>query len=110
MMAITPITTVANTIPYLGVVLTLGWALFLIVIASEEVHKIKAKTAWTVFGPIFIIFALMSIGSQSAARKINAQVAPWTEKIADMEEMSPEEAGRMVGQFLKGLEGATGKQ
>lgn len=109
MTAITPITAVLNAIPYLGILVTLVWALYLIVTASEHVHKIKTQTAWIVFGILFLLFAFMSIGSQCAAKRMQKEMAPWAEKMENMDEMSPEEAGKAMGEFLKGLQDGGGE-
>jgi len=69
--AIAPIAALAGLIPYAGALVGLAWGLYLIVTASVEVHKIAAKTAWLVFGIITAIWAMVSIGSQFAARKIS---------------------------------------
>jgi len=110
MTTITPITAVINAIPYLGIIISLAWAMFLIVTASTEVHKIKTNTAWIVFGILFLLMGLMSISSQCAARKMLKGMAPWAEKVENMDKMSPEEAGKAMGDFLKGLQKSTGEK
>ena len=109
MAAITPITAILNAIPYLGMIITLIWALYLVVTASTEVHKIKSQAAWIVFGILFLLFAFMSIGSQCAARKMQNEMAPWAEKLGNIDEMSPEEAGKAMGEFFKGLQQGSGE-
>jgi len=109
MAAISPITTVINAIPYIGAVIGLAWGLFLIVTASEEVHKVARKVTWIVFGIIFILFAFSSIGSQCAARKMKTTMSPWTERMEEAGEMSPQEAGKAAGEFFKGLQEAAEK-
>lgn len=111
--AISPITTLFNIIPYLGPVLGLLWMIYLIVVASTEVHGIRAQKAWIVFGILFGILAASSVGSQMAARRMESQMENFQKHMgADMEkmkDMSPEEAGRRVGEFLKGMQEGTGK-
>ena len=46
----------------------------------------------------------MSVSSQMAARRLQGQVEAWNERVEKMDEMSPEEAGKAVGEFLKGLQ------
>jgi len=104
MMAISPITTVLNVLPYVGILITLGWSLYLIVVASEQVHKIARQTAVIAFGILFGLSALMSISSQMAARRLHGKLDELNEHMEKMEEMTPEEAGKAVGEFMKGLQ------
>ena len=67
--AIWPITTLLGIIPYIGPLIGLAWGLWLLVIASVEVHKIAAKTAWLVFGIIAALLAILSLGAQAAGRR-----------------------------------------
>lgn len=103
-MAIAPITTVLTIIPYLGTLVTVGWGFYLVLIASEHVHEIAPQTARVVFGVLFGVLALMSISSQMAARRMQGKVEALHEEMEKMEEMTPEEAGKAVGEFLKGLQ------
>ncbi len=68
--AISPITTVFGVIPYLGAIIGILIWTFYIVIASVEVHRIPAKKAWTVFGIIAGVLALMSLNAEIASRKM----------------------------------------
>jgi hypothetical protein len=83
----------------------------LIVTASVEVHKIKRATAWLVFGILAGLLCLMGVGSQCAARRMSGEMAPWVERMGemgdDMEDMTPEDAGKALGDFLKGLQEST---
>ena len=90
------------------------WGLYLVVTASAEVHKIKQTTAWLVFGILTGLMVLMGVGSQCAARKMSREMAPLTERMEEMgdemEDMTPEEAGKAVGDFLKGLQESVGEE
>lgn len=105
--AITPITAILNFIPFIGVLLSLAWGLCLLVFASIEVHKIAAKTAWIVFGIIFGILALISVSSQIATRRLTRSFSKIEKQLKNMDEMSPEEAGKAFGQFMKGMQQGT---
>jgi hypothetical protein len=110
-MGIAPVTTVMAVVPYLGTLAAMAWGLYLIVIMSVEVHSIEAGKAWIVFGIIYAIVALTNLSAQMAARRMERRIERWQERHAGPSgEMSPEEAGRMVGQFLKGLQEQTGNQ
>jgi hypothetical protein len=95
--AITPVTVILGIIPYLGSILGLAWGLYLIVVASTEVHKILKKTALMVFGIIFILLAGVSTITQCAARKAQKSLGQY-------ENMTPEEAGKAFGDFMKGAQ------
>ena len=107
---IVPVTTVLGIIPYLGPILGLVWGTYLIVVASVEVHNVAPKTAWIVFGAIAALFALISIGSQFAARRVTSGLDRWEKELEKTGEMTSEEAGRAMGEFLKGLEKEVGKE
>jgi hypothetical protein len=106
--AITPLTALLGVIPYLGSVLGLAWMTYLLVIASVEVYQIEVKKAWIVFGIIAALLALSSISSQIAARRITSQLDQF-QKTMKSDDMTPEEAGKKMGEFLKGLEKSADK-
>lgn len=108
--AITPITTLLYPIPYVGPIIGLVWTTYLLVNASTEVHQIKPGVAWTVFGVICVILALMSISSQFAARRYLNRLDGMQHRMGQIENMKPEEAGQAVGEFLKGFQKGAGKQ
>jgi hypothetical protein len=104
--AVSPITVVASIVPYLGGVAMVIWGFFLMVIASEEVHGIERRKARIAFGAAAVVFALMSISSQRAAREMHDRSGAVADKLQKLEQMSPEDAGKAVGEFMKGLQGA----
>ena len=101
--AISPLTTILNIIPYIGGVIGLLWGTYLMVIASSEVHNIKRKTAWIVFGIIFGILAIMSISSQFAARKMKGIAEQYKQQMED-QDMSPEEMKKAAEEFMKKMQ------
>ncbi|HMP89306.1 MAG TPA: YIP1 family protein [Kiritimatiellia bacterium] len=107
--AIMPITTLISFIPYLGGVAAMAWGFYLIFLASVSVHNIPLPKAKLVWGILFTIFALFGFFSEVGARKAQKTLERWEQRVSSGE-MSPEEAGRMVGEFLKGLEKAAQKQ
>ena len=106
---IVPISTVLSIIPFIGSLVGLVWMTYLLVVASTEVHNIKAKTAWIVFGVICALFAMTTISSEFAARRATNEMSKWGEKMERLEEITPEEAGKAMGEFLKGMEKGAGK-
>jgi hypothetical protein len=95
-MAISPITVLLQIIPFIGSILGLAWYLYLIVVSSTEVHKIAQKTALLVFGIIFILLAIGTTCGNLATRKVQKSIERY-------EDMTPEEAGKAFGEFMKGL-------
>ncbi len=108
--AITPITTVLNEIPYIGALAGIAWMLYLIVIASEKVHRIERRKAWIVFGVIAAVLALISLGAQRSASRMEKELQGLGQQMGKINEMTPEEAGEAVGKFLKGLEKGSEKE
>ncbi|HBD07883.1 MAG TPA: hypothetical protein DCZ69_06445 [Syntrophobacteraceae bacterium] len=108
--AISPITNFLHVIPYLGPIIGLAWMTYLLVTASVEVHELQAKASWIVFGVIAGILALMSLSAQYSARKLTKQMEGMQKTFGNIDQMSPEEAGKKVGEFLKGMEKGAGKQ
>jgi hypothetical protein len=102
--AIFPITTLISVIPYVGAMVGLLWMMYLTVIASTEVHKIAIRKAWIVFGILFAVMIFLNINTQIAARKARKEIEKWGVPIERMNEMTPEEAGKAFGEFMKGVE------
>jgi len=108
--AIMPIMVLIGVIPYLGAIIGLLWMLYLMVIASEKVHRLAPQKAWIVFGVIFALLILLNINAQRTARNTQRQVEEINRQIKNMENMTPEEAGKAMGEFLKGFNEAAGKK
>ena len=103
-LAITPVTAVLNFIPYLGVVAGLAWMAYILVCASVEVHGTEPKIAWIVFGAICAILALGSVSMQHTARSFQHRMESMGKGLGDIQKMKPEEAGKAVGEFMKGMQ------
>jgi hypothetical protein len=104
--ALSPIAVIAAIVPILGALAMLAWGFFLVVIASEEVHGIERQKARLVFGIVGVLFALMSIASERAADRMQDHADQMSEQLEGLDQMSPEEAGKAVGEFMNGLQGA----
>ncbi len=105
--AISPITGLFGAIPYIGGALGLVWMTYLLVNASTEVHNLQARTSWIVFGAICAVLALTSINSQITARKTARRLETLQNQMGQINQMKPEEAGKAVGEFLKGVQKGT---
>ncbi|MCB1661073.1 MAG: YIP1 family protein [Pseudomonadales bacterium] len=105
-------------IPYLGTIVSLGLGMYLMYIATMEVHGIKQQTAQTAIGILAAVLLLMQLSGEYNARNYQAKMEAvgekWQksaeeasktfEKMAKKgEDMTPEEAGKALGEFLKGM-------
>lgn len=108
--AIYPITVLISLLPYIGTIVSVAWGCYLMVIASLEVHRLKRQTVYIVFGVLALLGILLNLSSERAVRHMAAQVdelemqaEQFGKQLERLEDMTPEEAGRAVGGFLKGL-------
>lgn len=101
--AISPLTTLIGIVPYLGAVISMVWMMFLMVTASQEVHKQESQKSWIVFGIVFGLFTLLNLNSQYAARNIQKGMKTYNMQMEQMENMTPEKKGRAMGEFFKGF-------
>ncbi|MGB5706495.1 MAG: YIP1 family protein [Arenicellales bacterium] len=106
-MVMFPIMMVLQWIPYLGSIAGVVIIIWLMINASTEVHSIERKKAQLVLGVLGLFMALGNISSERAARKWEEHMERYGEQFKQLENMSPEEAGEAVGEFLKGIEKAT---
>jgi hypothetical protein len=63
-----------------------------------------------VFGIIAALLAFSSISSQIAARRTTNDLDQFQKSMKQTENMTSEEAGKKMGEFLKGMEKGAGKQ
>jgi len=118
--AIFPITVILSIIPYLEPIVRALWSCFLFYTASVEVHKLKASTAKVVFGILAALGLLFGVSSEHTARNLSktwgnlgeqieknydaGSIGKAIENLENVEDMTPEEAGKQFGEFLKGME------
>lgn len=104
--AIYPVTALIGLLPYLGSIMGIAWGMYLMFIATKEVHQLNEKTASMVFGILGLILIASNISSEMAARRMATEIENMGPAMENIQNMEPEEAGKMVGEFLKGLEKA----
>ena len=104
--AIYPVTALIGLLPYLGSIAGIAWGMYLMFIATKEVHQLNEKTASMVFGIMGFILIVSNVTSEMAARRMATEFEKMGPAMQNIENMEPEEAGKMVGEFLKGLEKA----
>lgn len=101
--AIMPINTLLSLVPYLGGVAASAWGFYLVYVASIEVHRISAQRAKLVWGILFAVSALLGISAEAGSRRMQRDFSDLQQQL-NQEDMTPEQAGEIMGQFLKGLE------
>ncbi len=104
--AITPIGAVAGIIPYLGALVIPLWSAALMAIASIHVHARKETLSWLVFGALGAILAITNLSGEIAGRRLASGLGALEQQL-ESGEMTPEQAGQAVGEFLKGLQQTT---
>jgi len=109
--SILPVTALFSLIPYLGTLASIAWGTWLVINASVEVHGITRQKAMVVFGILGALMMYSNYGSEQMARQMQERAenmdVQLEESVKDMENMTPEEAGKALGEFLKGLEQST---
>lgn len=106
-MAMFPAMMILQWIPYLGSIVGVIVVIWLMINASTEVHDIERKKAQLVLGVLGIFMVLGNISSERTARQWEARMEQYGGQLEQLENMTPEEAGEAVGEFLKGIEKAT---
>ena len=95
--AIVPITSLLHIIPYAGGLFGLVWTIYLMIVASTEVHNIAPQKAWIIFGVLCALLAFMSVTAEFAGRKM-------IEQTQGFQKMTSEEDGSVIGDFMKEFE------
>ncbi len=113
--AVYPVTAVLGLIPYLGTIVGVALGIYLMINASIQVHKLERQTTYIVFGVIGAIMLATNLGSEIAGRRMVSEVEQLEEQfggiqgLEDLENMTPEEAGKAMGEFFRGLSEAAGE-
>ncbi len=102
--AIYPITAFLSLVPYLGTLIAVAWLVYLMVIASTEVHARTRNTSLIVFGILGLLMLMFNLSTEMAARRFESQLEHMGRSMENLEDMTPEEAGKAMGEFLKGME------
>ena len=83
MHVVMPVTILLGIVPYLGL-LGIAWWLYLMVIATREVHKTPIKPALLVFGIIAALSGLVYYNSVSSAMKSKQRLQEFTKELQRM--------------------------
>ncbi|MFK8067564.1 MAG: YIP1 family protein [Gammaproteobacteria bacterium] len=107
-MALAPVMALVSVIPYLGTVVGVLWVMYLMFIASKEVHELDEKKAMITFGILAFFGVIINVSSENAARNMQQNMGKFEEQMGrsmeDINNMSPEEAGKAFGEFMRGME------
>jgi len=76
-------------------------------VATSEVHRLKRKTAYIVFGVLGVLLIISNIGAERETRRMEPMQKTISEQLPGNEYEAPVEAGEAVDEFLKGFEKAT---
>lgn len=104
--ALSPIMAVLGIIPYAGSLIGLAWGLYLMVMASVEVHKLPAQKAWLVFGILTALLAVLSVGGERKTRELQRGFEGWQREYGarSAKDMTPEEAGKAAEAMMKAMQ------
>jgi len=103
-----PVSAVLGLIPYLGSVVGVVWGMYLMTVATAEVHRLKRKTAYIVFGVLGALLIISNISAERESRRMAPRLKAGNEPLPGDEYKAPVEAGEALDGFLKGFEEATG--
>ena len=101
--AVLPIVGIANLVPYLGSIVGIGWGMYLMAIASMEIHRLKREMAYSVCAALGLVLIVMNIANERESRRIGAQLEEFNQSLEDM---TPEEAARAFEEIRRQIEGS----
>jgi len=90
--AFSPILAITDLIPYAGIVVAMLVCLYILVVASVEVHHIPSGKAWLVFGIIGAIIIVGGVSGQIAARKLSGSMKDTARQMKENTKQMTEEA------------------
>ena len=106
-LACMPVAALVSGIPHLESLVLLLWGTVLTVIASVQVHGRSPALSWGMFGALALASGVFLLGMEFKARHPTATpdtVPEMRQGAGEPEGTAPEEAGKAVGDFLKGLQ------
>ncbi|TXS95249.1 hypothetical protein FV139_04940 [Parahaliea maris] len=103
-----PVAALLAILPYLGIIVTVAWGTYLMIEASVAVHSRERRSAMIVFGVLGGLMLISNVSSEYAARQMQDRMENFSRQFENGD-ITPEEAGRKMGEFLKGLEDGAGR-
>jgi hypothetical protein len=101
--ALTPITCVLGIVPYIGGAVGVALAMYFIIIASIEVHRIPSQKVWLVFGIIGAILILLTITGEISSRRMVREAGKFQKQM----EKTTKEMQKQVEGATKEMQKAT---
>lgn len=108
--AIYPVMAVLSIVPYIGTIVGIAWISWLMIEASVGVHGRERRTATLVFGILGVLLVISNVSSEYAARNLASKAEEMGAMFEDYQNLPPEEAGKRMGEFLKGMEQGMGQE
>jgi len=108
--AVYPVAALLSIIPYVGAIVGVLWGTYLMIEASVAVHERPRRTAQLVFGILGLFMLISNVSSEYASRQMAERMSGFGAQFEDYEDVDPEQAGRELGEFLRGLEESTREQ
>ncbi len=107
--AITPVIIILHAIPYVGSVIGFVWMAYMFVTASIEVHGIRKKMAWIVFGVIFGFFLVVSISAMYNSRQFSQEMEQLRKTSHDLDKLTTDQARETLQKYIKQMQKASEK-
>lgn len=107
-MVVYPLSAVLGLIPYLGSVVGVVWGMYLMTVASTEVHRLNRNTAYIVFAVLGALLIVTNISAERESRSLASRQQAINEPLPENEYKAPLREGEALDGFLKGFEEATG--
>jgi len=106
-MAILPVSALLSIVPFIGLIVPALWGAYLMITASTEVHGLDKQKASMVFGALALLSIFVNMSTQRAVNNMEDQLDKVGGLAESMKDMTPEEAGKALGEFQRGFEEAT---
>jgi hypothetical protein len=108
--AIYPVNALLSVLPYIGSLVGIAWLCWLMVEASVAVFGRERGASIVAFGILGILLGVSSLSSEYASRQVAENMRSIESTFEGFEDLPPEEAGRRIGEFLKGMEEGMGER
>lgn len=102
--AIYPIIAILSIIPYIGSIVGVAWGAYLLIEASVIVHDRNRQKATIVFCILGALMIISNVSSEYASRHLAERAEEMSKQFENYQNLPPEEMGKKMGEFLKGME------
>ena len=102
-----PVSAVLGLIPYLGSIVGVVWGMYLMTVATTQVHRLNRNTAYIVFAVLGVLLIITNINAERESRRLVSAQKGNNEPLPENEYRVPVGEGEALDGFLKGFEEAT---